>query len=110
MRILIVEDDTKIAAFIEKGLKQAGYAVDHVADGESALDMVGFNPYDAAVIDIMLPKLDGLSLIEEMRRQGKNNPRHYRKSSAGNFLTEVETYLIQPDRRGRSCSLPCSEL
>ena len=74
MRILIVEDDTKIASFIEKGLKQAGYAVDHVTDGESALEMVGLNPYDAAVIDIMLPKLDGLSLIEEMRRLGIATP------------------------------------
>lgn len=74
MRILIVEDDTKIASFIEKGLKQAGYAVDHVTDGESALEMVGLNPYDAAVIDIMLPKLDGLSLIEEMRRLGIGTP------------------------------------
>ena len=74
MRILIVEDDVKIASFIEKGLQQAGYAVDHVADGESGLDMAGINPYDAAVVDIMLPKLDGLSLIEEMRQLGIEIP------------------------------------
>ena len=74
MRILIVEDDVKIASFIEKGLEQAGYAVDHVSDGESGLEMATLYPYDAAVIDIMLPKLDGLSLIEEMRRQDIETP------------------------------------
>ena len=74
MRILIVEDDHKIASFIQKGLKQAGYAVDHVADGEAALEMVLVNPYDAAVVDIMLPRLDGLSLIEEMRQQNIHTP------------------------------------
>ena len=74
MRILIVEDDVKIASFIEKGLEQAGYAVDHVSDGESGLEMVTLYPYDAAVVDIMLPKLDGLSLIEEMRRQDIETP------------------------------------
>jgi DNA-binding response OmpR family regulator len=74
MRILIVEDDRKIASFIQKGLRQAGYAVDHVADGETALGMVLANPYDAAVVDIMLPRLDGLSLIEEMRRQSVHTP------------------------------------
>ena len=74
MRILIVEDDTKIASFIEKGLEQAGYAVDQVGDGESGLDMAILNPYDAAVVDIMLPKMDGLSLIEEMRRRRIETP------------------------------------
>jgi len=74
MRILIVEDDAKIASFIKKGLEQAGYAVDHVSDGESGLEMVILNPYDAAVVDIMLPKMDGLSLIEEMRRQHIETP------------------------------------
>ena len=74
MRILIVEDDTKIASFIQKGLEQAGYAVDHVGDGESGLDMAILNPYDAAVVDIMLPVMDGLSLIEEMRRRHIETP------------------------------------
>jgi heavy metal response regulator len=74
MRILLVEDDRKIASFIFKGLKQAGYAVDHVPDGEEALYMAQINPYDAAVIDIMLPKMDGLSLIEHLRREKINTP------------------------------------
>jgi len=74
MRVLIVEDDLKIASFIEKGLKQAGYAVDHVTDGEEALAMAQVNPYDAAVVDIMLPGMDGLSLIESLRRKRINTP------------------------------------
>jgi two-component system OmpR family response regulator len=68
MRILLVEDDLKIASFILKGLKEAGFAVDHSIDGEEGLYMALANQYDAAVIDIMLPKKDGLSLIEELRR------------------------------------------
>ncbi len=68
MRILLVEDDVKIASFIVKGLKAAGYAVDHARDGETGLHMALTEPYDTAIIDIMLPKLDGLSLIEKMRR------------------------------------------
>ncbi len=69
MRILVVEDDQKIASFITKGLQQAGYAVDHAADGQEGLHLALTEPYDAAVIDLMLPKLDGLSLIQEVRRQ-----------------------------------------
>jgi len=74
MRILLVEDDLKIASFILKGLKEAGFAVDHAANGEDGLHLALNEPYDAAIIDIMLPKLDGLSLIEEMRRQKVNAP------------------------------------
>src|SRR5207249_8299329 len=67
MRILVVEDDNKIASFVVKGLKQAGYAVDHCADGKEALILAETTAYDAAVVDIMLPKLDGLSLIQRLR-------------------------------------------
>jgi two-component system OmpR family response regulator len=67
MRILVVEDDNKIASFIAKGLKQAGYAVDRCADGEEALVLAETTAYDAAVVDVMLPKLDGLSLIQRWR-------------------------------------------
>ena len=69
MRILLVEDDIKIASFVEKGLRATGYAVDHAPDGEAGLHMALTEPYDAAVIDIMLPKLDGVSLIEQMRQK-----------------------------------------
>jgi len=69
MRILLVEDDVKIASFIVKGLKAAGYAVDHAADGEEGLSLALAESYDTAIVDIMLPKLDGLSLIEKMRKE-----------------------------------------
>lgn len=74
MRILLVEDDLKIASFILKGLKEAGFASDHAADGEEGLYMALTEPYDTAIIDIMLPNLDGLTLIEELRRKGINTP------------------------------------
>ncbi len=74
MRILLVEDDAKIASFIHKGLKASGYAVDLASDGERGLRMALTEPYDAAVIDLMLPKLDGLSIIERMREKKIRTP------------------------------------
>lgn len=74
MRILVVEDDKKIASFISKGFRQAGFAVDHATDGEDGLELAMTEPYDACIIDIMLPKLDGLSLIDEMRQKKINTP------------------------------------
>jgi DNA-binding response OmpR family regulator len=74
MRILLVEDDGRIASFIMKGFRQAGFAVDHAADGEDGLHMALTECYDAAIIDIMLPKLDGLALIEELRKREVNTP------------------------------------
>jgi two-component system OmpR family response regulator len=74
MRILLVEDDLKTASFISKGLKEAGFVVDHVADGESGLQMASVESYDAAIVDIMLPKMDGLTLIETLRQEKINTP------------------------------------
>ena len=74
MRILLVEDDVKIASFVAKGLRAAGYAVDHATDGQTGLHMALNEPYDAAVIDIMLPQLDGLSLIDQIRKKKINTP------------------------------------
>ena len=74
MRILLVEDDDKIASFIVKGFKAEGFAVDHAADGEDGLHLALTEPHDAAIIDLMLPKLDGLSLIEKMRREKIRTP------------------------------------
>lgn len=74
MRVLIVEDDEQIASFVIKGLKQAGFAVDHVADGEDGLHMAEVNPYDVMIIDIMLPKRDGFSVIESLRSRGNTTP------------------------------------
>jgi two-component system, OmpR family, response regulator len=74
MRILVVEDDKKIASFVVKGLKQSGFAVDHCAEGEEGLFMGTTAAYDAAVVDLMLPKLDGLSLIQRLRAKGVQTP------------------------------------
>ncbi|MDB4444343.1 response regulator transcription factor [bacterium] len=74
MRVLLVEDDLKIASFIVKGLRSAGFAVDHVTNGEDGVHMALTEPYDTAIIDIMLPKRDGLSVIEKMREEKVNTP------------------------------------
>jgi len=70
MRALIVEDDATIADFVARGLREAGFAVDVAADGEAALERTRTQAYDVAIVDLMLPKRDGLSVIDEMRRQG----------------------------------------
>ena len=74
MRALLVEDDATIAEFVERGLREAGFAVDRAADGEAGLETAVAAPYDVAIIDLMLPKRDGLSLIEELRRRGIQTP------------------------------------
>lgn len=74
MRILVVEDDVKIASFVVKGLKQSGFAVDHCPDGEEAQILAETTAFDAAVVDIMLPKLDGLSLVQRLRSKGSRLP------------------------------------
>lgn len=74
MRILVVEDDLKIASFVVKGLKQAGFAVDHAGDGEQGLVLAETTPFDVAVVDLMLPRLDGLALIARMRAGGIRTP------------------------------------
>ena len=74
MRILLVEDDEKIASFIIGGLRQSGFVVDHAADGLDGLQLASSEPYAVAVIDVMLPGMDGLKLIEELRRRKVNTP------------------------------------
>jgi DNA-binding response OmpR family regulator len=74
MRLIVVEDDKKIATFITKGLKEAGYAVDCLDNGDDALHHGLNNNYDAAVMDLMLPELDGLSVIERWRAQKVKTP------------------------------------
>jgi two-component system OmpR family response regulator len=74
MRVLVVEDDKKIAAFVTRGLKEAGFAIDHADDGEDGLHLALSESYDAAVMDIMLPKLDGLSVIGRLRQTKIHTP------------------------------------
>jgi two-component system, OmpR family, response regulator len=74
MRVLIVEDDRTIADFLAQGLSEAGYAVDVAADGERGLELAAANAYDAAIMDVMLPRLDGLTVIDRMRARGIRTP------------------------------------
>lgn len=74
MRILVVEDDRKVAGFIEMGLREEGYAVDVARDGEEATLMAHVNEYDAILLDLMLPKKNGLQVAAELRREGRTTP------------------------------------
>ncbi|MGH9891316.1 MAG: winged helix-turn-helix domain-containing protein [bacterium] len=69
MRLLLIEDDLTIASFVAKGLKEAGFVVEHASEGKTGLHMALTSCYDAAVIDIMLPGLDGLAIIDELRQR-----------------------------------------
>ena len=102
MRILIVEDDSKIASFLVNGLKQNGYAVDRFADGESGLIAAGSSPYDAAVVDVMLPKLDGLSLVRQLRKDNPHMPVIFLSAKASiedrikGLQSGADDYLTKP--------------
>jgi two-component system OmpR family response regulator len=74
MRILVVEDDAKIASFVAKGLRQGGFAVDVCRDGSGGLEHALSAPYDAAVVDVMLPGIDGLALVQRLRAAGIRTP------------------------------------
>ena len=74
MRILIIEDDREAAGYIRKGLRESGHVVDHAADGEEALEMARASEYDILVVDRMLPKMDGLTVIETLRSEDDHTP------------------------------------
>jgi two-component system, OmpR family, response regulator len=74
VRALLVEDDATIGEFVARGLREAGFAVDHAPDGEAGLTNATEQSYDVAIVDLMLPKRDGLSLIEELRRRRVATP------------------------------------
>lgn len=74
MRLLVVEDDKKIASFVSRGLKEAGYVVDVAERGDDAFQLALQSHYDVAIVDLMLPGLDGLSLIERWRAQKVKMP------------------------------------
>ena len=102
MRILVVEDDAKIASFVVSGLKQAGYAVDHAPDGETGLALAESTGYDAAVLDVMLPGLDGLSLVRRLRASRSQVPVLFlsARSAVGDRVKGLESgaddYLTKP--------------
>lgn len=74
MRLLIVEDEAGIADFLRRGLSEAGYAVDHAADGDEALDWIAIATYDCIVLDWMLPVRDGVAVCRELRARGIRTP------------------------------------
>lgn len=102
MRVLLVEDDATIADFVAKGLREAGYAVDHAADGETGLDLASSHPYDAAIVDLMLPKLDGLTLIQRLRERRVRTPvlilsaKHSVDDRVRGLQTGGDDYLVKP--------------
>ncbi len=102
MRAVIIEDDVTIAEFVARGLREAGFAVDHAADGESGLELTTSSPYDVAIVDLMLPKLDGLSVIAAMRRRNLRTPvlilsaRHTVDDRVKGLETGGDDYLTKP--------------
>ena len=102
MRILLVEDDLNLAQFIRKGLKEEQYAVDFAADGEEGLVLALANPYDLLILDIMLPKLDGLTLCRRVRATGNATPvllltaRNTLETKISGFDTGADQFLPKP--------------
>jgi two-component system OmpR family response regulator len=102
VRALLVEDDATIADFVGRGLREAGFAIDHVADGEAGLTAALTTPYDVAVVDLMLPRRDGLSLIEELRRRTIATPvlilsaRHSVDDRVRGLQAGGDDYLTKP--------------
>ena len=102
MRILVIEDDSEAATHVSKGLRDAGHVVDHALDGEVGLNMAGAGDYDAYVIDRMLPKLDGVSLLTRRRSGGDETPALF-LSALGEvddrvigFKAGGDDYLVKP--------------
>ena len=102
MRILVVEDDPSIAEFVAAGLRQEGLAVDVASNGVDGLDRASAHPYDAAIVDVMLPRLDGLSLVAALRRAGVTTPvlflsaRHSVDDRVKGLQTGGDDYLTKP--------------
>ena len=74
VRILVIEDERRVRSFLERGLTEAGFSVDAATDGQAGLDLALVHPYDAIVLDLMLPKKDGLSVLRELRAAGRSVP------------------------------------
>ena len=75
MRVLIIEDDQEAATYIAKALRESGHSADHASDGETGLSMAREEGYDVLVIDRMLPKLDGLAIVRQLRAGRPRYPR-----------------------------------
>ncbi|BFU89017.1 MAG: response regulator transcription factor [Nitrospira sp.] len=102
MKILLVEDDADLAQFIRKGLKEEHYVVDVAADGEAGLALALDNSYDLMILDIMLPKLDGLALCRRVRDKGIMTPvllltaRNTLETKVSGFDTGADQFMTKP--------------
>lgn len=102
MRILLVEDDLKIAQFVKKGLEAAGFVVDHAAEGEDAAALLSCTTYDLAVMDLMLPGVDGLTIITRLREKGARLPviilsaKHSVDDRVRGLQQGGDDYLVKP--------------
>jgi two-component system copper resistance phosphate regulon response regulator CusR len=102
MRFLVVEDEQRIADFLKRGLESAGYAVDTAGDGKSAIDLVHATDYDLIILDMMLPDIDGLKVLERIRNR-KTSPPVLILSARGSVDDRVkglelgaDDYLVKP--------------
>ena len=102
MKILLIEDDEKIAAFVTKGLKESGYSVEHSADGRQGFGLALAYEYDLAIVDIMLPGMDGLTLINDLRGRGIALPviilsaKRSVEDRLNGFQSGTDDYLTKP--------------
>ena len=102
MRAVIIEDDLTIAEFVARGLREAGFAVDLATDGETGLELAAASAYDVAIVDLMLPKRDGLSVIAALRARKLRTPvlilsaRHTVDDRVKGLETGGDDYLTKP--------------
>ena len=102
MRVLLVEDDRRIASFISKGLRENAYAVDTAADGDEATYMASINPYDLFILDVNLPQKDGFAVCSELRGNGNAKPilmltaRDTVDDRVAGLDTGADDYLVKP--------------
>jgi len=102
MRVLLIEDDERTALFIKRGFSQVGYAVDHADNGEDGHFMAQSAPYDVIIADIMLPKLDGLTLIGHLRDMNIDTPiivlsaKNKLEDRIQGLHTGCDDYLVKP--------------
>jgi two-component system copper resistance phosphate regulon response regulator CusR len=102
MRILLVEDENKVSSFVARGLTEERFAVDVATDGKSGLDLATAYHYDLAILDLMLPKLDGSQVLRRIRKDNLQVPvliltaRDAVADKVGNFEAGADDYLTKP--------------
>src|SRR5881396_2964604 len=102
MRILVIEDEKKTAAFLAKGLREAGFAVDVAPDGETGLEQARATTFDLLIVDIMLPHKDGWDVVADLRRDGIRTPilfltaRDSVRDRVKGFELGADDYLVKP--------------